>query len=276
LRLFYLSANKSSESRWERNSFWGSLSLGIGIVLTVVAAMKHDIRWLLILAGPFFLLALWALVKQLKGYWTKIVIMAVGAIAISGGLYCLNVWVSPPPILTDKTSAPNPPLPAAAPPANPMSRVTRSHVHIIAVDFTSSDRKDVLRSRAHFQNDGDAPIIELRNCELLAVAQYSTDPKAQMEIEDGLFQQLKNGLKKCPLVPNQVPAHSTILNSDEHGEHVLTDELYEEEKNGVSAIYFVGRIRYRHDDKLRYSDYCYWTKGDVSGMKLCFKYNQEP
>ena len=43
----------------ESNLFWGSISIAIGIVLTVVAAMMHDIRWLLIFAWVFFALGIW-------------------------------------------------------------------------------------------------------------------------------------------------------------------------------------------------------------------------
>lgn len=94
MSLFYLSGRKSNENPWwERNSFWGWFSLGIAIVLTVIAAMRHDVRWLLILSFPCFLGALWALVRQIETSWKKVTIMLVGAIMISGGLHRLYVWV---------------------------------------------------------------------------------------------------------------------------------------------------------------------------------------
>ena len=38
-------------SEFESNLFWGPTALGAGIVLAVVAAMKHDLRWLLYFAA---------------------------------------------------------------------------------------------------------------------------------------------------------------------------------------------------------------------------------
>jgi hypothetical protein len=43
---------------------WGAGSLGFGIVLTVIAAMTKDLRWLLILAWSCFGLTTWAIIRE--------------------------------------------------------------------------------------------------------------------------------------------------------------------------------------------------------------------
>jgi hypothetical protein len=170
-----------------------------------------------------------------------------------------------------KTSTSEPPPVATKP------NVARSHIHVTAVDFTSADSGDVIRSRVHFQNDGDVPITDLRNCIVMAALPFSDNAKTQTKIEDNIFQVTKSAVKEdCPIVPNHVPAHSISLNSDNHGTHPLTPDLYGKVKRGEYAIYLVGRIEYKDSNILRHSDYCYWTKGDVNGMKLCFVHNEEP
>ncbi len=110
----------------------------------------------------------------------------------------------------------------------------------------------------------------------MAVLPFSDDIKTQMKIENSLSNAVKDASKDLPIVPNQVPAHSIILNSDNQGTHLLTPELLEKVRRGEYAIYLVGTIAYKDSNALRHSDYCYWTKGDVKGMKLCFVHNQEP
>jgi hypothetical protein len=57
----------------ESNLLWGSLGLFGAVVFTVVAAMMHDPRWLLILALPFGIMAVWSLLKGLGWRpWTYI------------------------------------------------------------------------------------------------------------------------------------------------------------------------------------------------------------
>jgi hypothetical protein len=155
--------------------------------------------------------------------------------------------------------------------------IARSHIRVTAVDFTSADSDDVIRARVHFENDGDVPITDLRNCITLAALPFSNDIKTQTTIEDNIFQMTMAAVREdCPIGPNQVPAHSISLNSDDHGTHPLTPDLYGKVKRGEYAIYLVGRIEYRDSKILRHSDYCYWTKGDVNGMELCFVHNEEP
>ncbi len=50
----------------ESNRLWVPLSLGFGIVFSVVAAMKHDSRGLLWLAAPCFIIAFWRILASCK------------------------------------------------------------------------------------------------------------------------------------------------------------------------------------------------------------------
>jgi hypothetical protein len=167
LSLFYLSPRKHSESPWyERNSFWGPLALGIGVLLTVIAAMKHDSRWLLIVACPCFLLASWGAVRQISRPWAKHLLMFFIAVLICGSLFWLNVWLRPtkglvvvgPPVSgqpnTQLAPAPpasfEPPLPdgmTLTPPPGNINLTFRS-----APAFTPSTRQKITASLTRFRN----------------------------------------------------------------------------------------------------------------------------
>ena len=163
-----------------------------------------------------------------------------------------------------------------SPPSVNKPNAIRSHIHVTAVDLVAAAPGEVIQARTHFQNNGAAPITDLRNYIIMAVFPFSEDTKTQVRIEDSLFNAVKDVTRDLPIAPNQVPAHSISLNSDNHGIHPLTPELLEKVKEGEYAIYLVGRIVYKDSSILRHSDYCYWTKGNVNGMKLCFVHNEEP
>jgi hypothetical protein len=70
----------------------------LALVLTVVAAMKKDLRWLLILAWPFATMAVWVLTGafyQQKAF--RILVTTLGTLVVIVGLYYLNVWLRPTP-----------------------------------------------------------------------------------------------------------------------------------------------------------------------------------
>jgi len=159
---------------------------------------------------------------------------------------------------------------------NPALARPRSHIHVTAVDLVSASPGGVIKVRTHFQNIGDAEITQLRNYIVMAIRPFSEDLKVQIETEDSLFEEVKKAAKKLPIAPNQIPGHSIVLNSDNSGTSRLPPELLGKVEAGSFAIYLIGRIMYRDSSKLRHADYCYWTKGDVNGMKLCFAHNQEP
>ena len=52
---------------WQQNTMvWGCVSLALGIVFTVIAAMAKDVRWLLTIALPFFVFAVWETARSKK------------------------------------------------------------------------------------------------------------------------------------------------------------------------------------------------------------------
>jgi hypothetical protein len=89
--------------------FWGAAGTCITIVLTVVAAMTKDLRWLLILAWPFSGIAIWDAARAWSSARTTRLTTArltVTGLIISGlclsGLY---YWLTPPPKPADRVLA---------------------------------------------------------------------------------------------------------------------------------------------------------------------------
>jgi hypothetical protein len=82
---------------FESNLFWGPLGLASGIILTVVAAMKHDLRWLLWFAWPCFGVAIWWLAKRTR----EVFLVSIFGITLTGGgLLWLSHWLRPEQVST--------------------------------------------------------------------------------------------------------------------------------------------------------------------------------
>jgi len=90
-----------SEKHHESNLVWGPFSMFASMVITVIGSMKHDLRWLLLLAWPFWVLPMWKISQHLRfrnsRYLTSIGLSLIGAI----GLYALASWLKPPDITND-------------------------------------------------------------------------------------------------------------------------------------------------------------------------------
>jgi len=83
---------------YQSTLLWGSASLAVTIVFTVVAAMKKDLRWLLILAWPFGCIAAWELI----GYFARpkrvrMLITICAALLFGISLFGMNLWLKPQP-----------------------------------------------------------------------------------------------------------------------------------------------------------------------------------
>jgi hypothetical protein len=88
------SAPSSVSPPWyESNLFWGLVALGAGILLTVVAAMKHDLRWLLWLAWPCFVFASWTVIKRVKRVWVRRIAAGACIVVVGAGLYGMGIWL---------------------------------------------------------------------------------------------------------------------------------------------------------------------------------------
>ncbi len=57
--------------------------------------MKHDLRWLLVVAWPFGAVAVWALVKEVKRRGLRRFCFVLGVILIGFSLLGLNIWLNP-------------------------------------------------------------------------------------------------------------------------------------------------------------------------------------
>lgn len=88
-------ASPSKLPFYETNLFWGSvgvLGICVSIVLTVIAAMLHDIRWLLVPAGVIGIVSV-ACFRKVFGwsYW----FVAFGTVVIVASLMDVNMLVNP-------------------------------------------------------------------------------------------------------------------------------------------------------------------------------------
>lgn len=77
---------------------WGSLGVFASIVLAVMAAVKHDLRWLLGIAYPFAVLIIFEVVGYLPlSKRTRIASTIVASVAVAGGLGRLySAWTPTP------------------------------------------------------------------------------------------------------------------------------------------------------------------------------------
>ena len=94
---FWSAAEKTSTAKWsETNLFWGGMGAVLAILLIVLAAMLKDLRWLLLLAWPFSIVAVWAWIRstfQPRGL--RLVLTCVGALVAGAVLLAVNAKVKP-------------------------------------------------------------------------------------------------------------------------------------------------------------------------------------
>jgi Domain of unknown function (DUF4062) len=87
------SSMHSAQPPWyESNLLWVPISLGVGIILTVVSAMKHDLCWLLLLAWLCFGLGACAALRRTR-YFLSGTISA--AVVLAGALFLVKMWLCP-------------------------------------------------------------------------------------------------------------------------------------------------------------------------------------
>jgi len=111
---------------YESNLLWGPVALGVSILLTVVAAMMHDLRWLLWLALPCFLFACWSVGKGRTRPWWRWTLLAVYLVLACGGLYLISVRLRPTEESTN-TKLEVQPSQVSSPPVVASSSETSSH-----------------------------------------------------------------------------------------------------------------------------------------------------
>jgi hypothetical protein len=85
---------KQEQVPWyESNLLWGPIPLGGGIVLSVVAGMKHDLRWVLYFAIPCFIFPSWVLLRRWFRRWALAASVLVAVLLICGGFYWMSKWL---------------------------------------------------------------------------------------------------------------------------------------------------------------------------------------
>jgi hypothetical protein len=88
---------------YERNVFWGPVSLGCGIILAVIASMKADLRWLFWFAWPLLSAGVFGATKHRKWVWPTTI---VASLVLGVGLLALSRWLR----LSIQVPIPNKPL----------------------------------------------------------------------------------------------------------------------------------------------------------------------
>ena len=105
---------------YQSTMLWGAGSLAAAIIITVVAAMTRDLRWLLIFAWTFAALAAWEFI----GYFSKSkvrrnLITTLAAAVFAVALYGLNIRLRPPLQSKLVADTPKPPETVQVPPILP-------------------------------------------------------------------------------------------------------------------------------------------------------------
>lgn len=95
-------ATKNILPWYERGPFWGFLSLAFAIVLTVVAAMQRDLRWLLFIAWPCFVIPFWLMCREIRRVSIKWISVSALSVCAAVGLFAIGGTApKPAPILTN-------------------------------------------------------------------------------------------------------------------------------------------------------------------------------
>jgi hypothetical protein len=88
----------SFEKLRQSTFFWGCAGAAIAIVITVIATMRQDIRWLLAFAWPFVAFAAWEFARTAtKSRPIIILSVALSGVIAAIGLGALYLWLSPEP-----------------------------------------------------------------------------------------------------------------------------------------------------------------------------------
>jgi hypothetical protein len=99
---------------YESNLLWVPISLGVGIILTVVSAMKHDLCWLLLLAWLCFGLGASAALKRTRHFLSGTI---SAALVLAGALFLVKMWLCP----SNTSSGAH--IPDASSPSSPTGRI---------------------------------------------------------------------------------------------------------------------------------------------------------
>jgi hypothetical protein len=146
---------------YQSTLLWGCIGAFLSIVLTVVAAMMKDIRWLLFLAWPFAVFAAWEFVRTWSSRTVVVLSVTCLATVVIGALLAWLHFVLPPPsspITADldasKVAQMAPPKPTATPAPPSQARkveATKSEAIYKCKTVGSPDRKTMEKNSAEFK-----------------------------------------------------------------------------------------------------------------------------
>jgi hypothetical protein len=148
---------------YQSTLLWGCIGAFLSIVLTVVAAMMKDIRWLLFLAWPFAVFAAWEFVRTWSSRTVVVLSVTCLATVVIGALLAwLHFVLAPPssPITADldasKVAQMAPPKSTAAPAPSPSPQdrkveATQSEAIYKCKTVGNPDRKTLEKNSADFK-----------------------------------------------------------------------------------------------------------------------------
>jgi hypothetical protein len=123
-------ANSEPTQWYESTLLWGAGSVFVAILLTVVAAMSKDVRWLLVFAWPLFGIAAWAVSRRLttRQFWQWVATVG-SSLIVAGLLIGLDVKLKPVEI-----ARAGPTISAPSPKTAPPERCDES-IHGLLVEY---------------------------------------------------------------------------------------------------------------------------------------------
>jgi hypothetical protein len=99
-----------TEAHHASNWAWGLISVAASIVVTVVAALKRDPRFLFLVAWPLFALGVWKISKSIRYRYAARWVFLIVSSAAGIGLIYLGRWLKPPDLAPKQAPAPTPSL----------------------------------------------------------------------------------------------------------------------------------------------------------------------
>lgn len=168
---------------YESNLLWFGLTTFIAIILTLVPAMKHDLRWLLWIAWIFASIPLWMINNQVTQQSWKILRIPSFVLSISlvgYGLYALNGLLEPSPV------------------EHAQLHITRRGPIVTKQGFPA--RLDV-----YYANRGEIDAIEVATATTMKFVELGNTVDSARRTEESVIDELKNNLSSPNMIKGTVP-----------------------------------------------------------------------
>jgi len=153
-------------------------------------------------------------------------------------------------------------------------KVLRSHLHIRSFQPSPVAAGKTVMLNVYYRNDGEAP-AEVQTFYNGFLAEFPRYLLAQGELEDQLFEIMRN---RIPLDDSAIPRTMIPVGAERwttcFGPH-LSPQQVRGLKEGKTAIYFVGVMRYRDSAGTHETSFCVLTHSDPV-VFTCQRHNEEP